>query len=271
MSSPAKVRGLTVRHIHDMKGKDKIVVVTAYDVLFAKLVDDAGVDVILVGDSAGNVVAGYDSTLPMTLDQMIYHGSAVRRGAQRACIVVDMPFLTYQTDVAHAVANCGRVMQETGAAAVKMEGGSPRIAEHIAAVIDTGIPVMGHIGFTPQSINAFGGNRVQGKDDANAQRIIDEAKRLEQAGVFSIVIELIPADLARRVTEAVSVPTIGIGAGAHCDGQVLVLPDLLGINDAFTPKFLKRYATLADTVRDAVKTYGSEVRTGVYPDVEHSF
>jgi 3-methyl-2-oxobutanoate hydroxymethyltransferase len=271
MSSPVKVRGLTVRDIYGMKGKDKVVVVTAYDVLFAKLVDEAGVDVILVGDSAGNVVAGYDSTLPVTLDQMIYHGAAVRRGAQRACVVVDMPFLTYQTDAAHAIENCGRVLQATGAAAVKMEGGSPRIAEIIAAVIDSGIPVMGHLGFTPQSVNVLGGNRVQGRDDISAQRIINEAKRLEEAGVFSIVLELVPADVARRVTEAVSVPTIGIGAGPGCDGQVLVLPDLLGLNDAFQPKFLKRYANLAETVRSAVKTYGDEVRGGVYPDEQHSF
>jgi len=271
MSTPATIRGLTVRDIRARKGGDKIVSVTAYDVLFGRLVDEAGVDLIIVGDSAGNVVAGHDTTVPMTLDQMIYHGAAVRRGAQRALVVVDMPFRTYQQSSAVAIDNCGRVLQETLAPAVKVEGGSPRMAAIIADVVDSGVPVMGHIGFTPQSINVLGGNRVQGRDDRDAQRLIDEAKRLEQAGIFSLVLELMPADLAQRVTEAVRIPTIGIGAGPHCDGQVLVLPDLLGLNDRFTPKFLKQYAQLADTVRDAVTHYGSDVRGGVYPDTDHSF
>jgi len=202
---------------------------------------------------------------------MIYHGAAVRRGVSRAMVVVDMPFMTYQVDTPRALENCGRVMQHTGAQAVKLEGGSARMADTIATVIDVGIPVMGHIGFTPQSVNALGGYRVQGRGDDAAARLLDDAKRLEHAGVFAIVLELVPAEVARHVTESVSVPTIGIGAGAGCDGQVLVLPDLLGLNDGFTPKFLKRYATLADTVRGAVRQFGDEVRTGVYPDDEHSF
>jgi 3-methyl-2-oxobutanoate hydroxymethyltransferase len=181
-----------------------------------------------------------------------------------------MPFRTYQQSSAVAIDNCARVLQETGAPATKMEGGSPRIAGIIADVVDSGIPVMGHLGFTPQSVNVLG-TRVQGRDDAGAQKLLDDAKRLEQSGVFAIVLELMPAELARRVTDAVGVPTIGIGAGAACDGQVLVLPDLLGINDQFAPKFLKRYATLADTVRDAVRAYGDDVRGGAYPDAEHSF
>lgn len=271
MSSTSTVRGLTVRDIRARKGGEKIVSVTAYDVLFARLVDQAGVDLIIVGDSAGNVVAGHDTTLPMTLDQMIYHGAAVRRGTQRALVVVDMPFRTYQQSSAVAIDNCARVLQDTLAPAVKVEGGSPRMAGIIADVVDSGIPVMGHIGFTPQSVNALGGNRVQGRDEVGARRVLDEAKRLEQAGIFSLVLELVPAELARQVTEALSIPTIGIGAGAGCDGQVLVLPDLLGLNDAFTPKFLKRYASLAETVRGAVKQYGDDVRAGVYPDAEHSF
>jgi 3-methyl-2-oxobutanoate hydroxymethyltransferase len=271
MSVAPKVRPVTVHEILAKKGKEPIVSVTAYDALFGRLVDEAGVDIVLVGDSLGNVVAGFDTTLPVTLEQMIYHGAAVRRGVTRAMVVVDMPFMTYQVDVPRALENCGKVMQQTGAQAVKLEGGTERMAETIKTVVETGIPVMGHLGFTPQSVNALGGYRVQGRGDAAEQRLMDEAKRLEQAGVFSIVLELIPAGLARRVSESVSIPTIGIGAGGGCDGQVLVLPDLLGLNDTFTPKFLKRYATLAETVRTAVRQYGDEVRSGAYPDAEHSF
>jgi 3-methyl-2-oxobutanoate hydroxymethyltransferase len=264
-------RPITTHDILAKKGVEQIVSVTAYDALFGRLVDEAGVDLILVGDSLGNVFAGYDSTLPVTLDQMIYHAAAVRRGVSRALLTVDMPFLTYQIDVPRALENSGRVLQQTGAQAVKVEGGTSRIAEVILAMVETGIPVMGHLGFTPQSVNTLGGYRVQGRDAAAAQRLVDDAKRIEQAGVFCIVLELIPSGLAEQITKAVSVPTIGIGAGVGCDGQILVLPDLLGLNDNFAPKFLKRYATLADTVRTAVQTYGEEVRKGVYPDPEHSF
>jgi 3-methyl-2-oxobutanoate hydroxymethyltransferase len=244
---------------------------TAYDALFARLVDEAGVDAILVGDSLGNVVAGYDTTVPVTLDQMIYHGAAVRRGAARAMVIVDMPFLTYQVTTERAVLNCGRVMQETRCDAVKLEGGAPEIADTVRALGRAGIPVMGHLGFTPQSVHVLGGFRVQGRDEAGAARLVDEARRLEDAGAFALVLELVPAAVAARVREAVAIPTIGIGAGAECDGQVLVLHDLLGLTDGFSPKFLKRFATLAGEVRGAVARYGDDVRGGRYPGPEHAF
>jgi 3-methyl-2-oxobutanoate hydroxymethyltransferase len=250
---------------------ERLVMVAAYDALFARLADDAGVDSILVGDSLGNVVLGHDSTIPVTLDQMIHHGAAARRGTRRALLVVDMPFLSYQVTTERALLNCGRVMQETQCEAVKIEGGSAETATTVAALVRAGIPVMGHLGFTPQSLNVIGGFRVQGRGDVAANVLVDDARRLEDAGAFSIVLELVPAELAARVTDAVRVPTIGIGAGASCDGQVLVLADLLGLSDSFTPKFLKRYATLGDTTRDAVRRFAADVRGGAYPDAEHSF
>jgi len=252
------------------KGK-KIVVVTAYDALFGRLVDEAGVDAILVGDSVATAVFGHQSTLPVTLDQMIYHAAAVRRGVKRSLIVIDMPFLTYQASIELAILNCGRALQETGAAAVKVEGGGPEMLDTVRALIRTGIPVMGHIGFTPQSVKTIGGARVQGRQPADAQRLIDEAKGLEAAGAFAVVLELVPATVSARITEALEIPTIGIGAGPDCDGQVLVLPDLLGLNDTFAPKFLKRYAELAQDVRSAVGKFAEEVRGGDYPGAEHSF
>jgi 3-methyl-2-oxobutanoate hydroxymethyltransferase len=270
LSSAPPSRAVTVRDIRDRKGKDPIVVVTAYDVLFGRLVDQAGVDIVLVGDSAGNVIAGFESTLPVTLDQMIYHGAAVRRGVSRALVTVDMPFLTYQIDTDVAIANAGRLLVETGAQAVKMEGGTERIAATIARLVEIGIPVMGHLGFTPQSVHAIG-IRVQGREADEEERILAEARRLDEAGVFAMVLELMPAKLAERITASVSAPTIGIGAGPHCDGQVLVLPDMLGLNEGFSPRFLKRYANLAETVRDAVRTYGDDVRERRYPSAEHSF
>jgi 3-methyl-2-oxobutanoate hydroxymethyltransferase len=272
VSAHAERRPVTVRDFMQKATRgEKLVVVTAYDALFARLVDAAGVDAILVGDSLGNVVAGLDSTLGVTLDQMIYHATIVRRGAPQALVVVDMPFLTYQVSVEDAVRNCGRVVQQTGAQAVKMEGGDDNIAAAVSAVVALGVPVMGHLGFTPQSVHALGGFRVQGRDAAAAGRLLDDARRLEDAGAFSVVLELVPAELAARISEAVAIPTIGIGAGASCDGQVLVLPDLLGLNEGFSPKFLKRYASLADDVRDAVRRFGDEVRAGSYPDADHSF
>jgi 3-methyl-2-oxobutanoate hydroxymethyltransferase len=265
-------RRVTVRDFvaHKAKG-EKLVVVTAYDALFGRLVDEAGVDAVLVGDSVGNVVAGLETTLPVTLDQMIYHATAVRRGVTRALLIVDMPFLTYQVSEERALLNCGRVMQETGAHAVKLEGAGEQILRAVRCVVEAGVPVMGHLGFTPQSVHALGGFRVQGRDADAAQRLVDDARRLEDAGVFSLVLELVPAAVAERVSSAVQVPTIGIGAGVGCDGQVLVLPDLLGLNDAFSPKYLKRYASLGDDVRRAVRAFGDEVRGGVYPDADHSF
>ncbi len=248
----------------------RLVVVTAYDALFGRLVDEAGVDAVLVGDSLNQVIAGRPSTLSATLDQMIYHGAMTRRGVRRALLVVDMPFLTYQVSVEEAIRNCGRVMQETGAQAVKLEGGAP-LANTVRAVVDAGIPVMGHVGLTPQSVHALGGYRVQGRDAEGAARLAADVRALEGAGVFSIVLELVPAALAASLSGSLDVPTIGIGAGAGCDGQVLVLPDLLGLNEGFAPKFLKRYAELAGEVRRAVGAYADEVRRGAYPDDAHSF
>ncbi|MFI5206851.1 MAG: 3-methyl-2-oxobutanoate hydroxymethyltransferase [Gemmatimonadales bacterium] len=248
----------------------KIVAVTAYDALFGRLVDEAGVDIVLVGDSLNQVIAGQPSTLSATLDQMIYHGRMVRRGVARALLVVDMPFLSYQVSVEDALRNCGRVMKETGAQAVKIEGGAA-MTPTVRALVDIGIPVMGHIGLTPQSVHALGGYRVQGKSDEAAKRLEADAAALEEAGCFAVVLELVPAALAARISKSLTVPTIGIGAGIDCDGQVLVLPDLLGLNDHFAPKFLKRYAQLADEVRRAVGAFAGEVRQGKYPDADHSF
>jgi 3-methyl-2-oxobutanoate hydroxymethyltransferase len=248
----------------------RIVALTAYDALFGRLVDESGVDVILVGDSVNQVIAGEPSTLSATVDQMIYHAKAVRRGVRRALLVVDMPFLSYQVSTEEALRNCGRVMKETGAHAVKLEGGQP-VAATVRALVDAGIPVMGHLGLTPQSVHALGGYKVQGKTDEAAARLERDAKALEDAGCFAIVLELVPAALAQRVSKQLSIPTIGIGAGAACDGQVLVLPDLLGLNDTFKPKFLKKYADLAGEVRRAVGSFAAEVREGKYPDDGHSF
>lgn len=267
----AATKPVTIRDIRSRKGGEKIVMVAAYDALFARISDEAGVDVLLVGDSLGGIVAGFDSTLSVTLEQMIYHGAAARRGCKRALLVVDMPFLTYQVSAEDAMRNCGLVMQKTGAQAVKLEGGTPAIAESVRRVVEMGVPVMGHLGFTPQSVHAMGGARVQGREEPDAARLVEDARRLEEAGVFSIVLELMPAAVARRITEAVRVPTIGIGAGAGCDGQVLVLADLLGLNDGFQPRFLKHYATLGQTARDAVRAFGADVRAGTYPDDQHSF
>lgn len=248
----------------------KIVAVTAYDALFGRLVDESGVDCVLVGDSVNQVIAGEPSTLSASVDQMIYHARAVRRGVRRALLVVDMPFLSYQVTREDALRNCGRVMKETYAQAVKVEGGRS-VADTVRALVDIGIPVMGHVGLTPQSVHALGGYRVQGRGDEAAKRLEADAKALEDAGAFAIVLELVPAELAHRLTASLAVPTIGIGAGIGCDGQVLVLPDLLGLNDRFAPKFLRRYADLAGEVRRAVGTFADDVRTGRYPGPEHSF
>jgi 3-methyl-2-oxobutanoate hydroxymethyltransferase len=248
---------------------ERIVALTCYDALFARLLDAAGVDVLLVGDSVNQVLAGAETTLSATLEQMIYHTMIVRRGAARAMVVCDLPFLSYQISPHEAIRNAGRVMQQTGCQAVKLEGGSP-MAPTVRALVDVGIPVMGHLGLTPQSVHALGGYRVQGRDDRAAERLQTDAKALEDAGAFAIVLELIPAPLASRITKGLTIPTIGIGAGPACDGQVLVLPDMLGLNDQFDAKFLKRYADLAVDVRDAVKLYAAEVREGRYPGPEHS-
>jgi len=249
---------------------ERIVALTCYDALFARLLDAAGVDVLLVGDSVNQVLAGADTTLSATLEQMIYHTTIVRRGAERAMVVCDLPFLTYQVSRPDAIANAGRVLQETGCHAVKLEGGTP-VADTVRALVDVGIPVMGHLGLTPQSVHALGGYRVQGRDEQTAQRLKTHAKALEDAGAFAIVLELLPAPLASQITKSLTIPTIGIGAGPACDGQVLVLPDMLGLNERFTAKFVKRYAALATDVEEAVRRYAAEVREGRYPGPEHSF
>ncbi|MBV9772861.1 MAG: 3-methyl-2-oxobutanoate hydroxymethyltransferase [Gemmatimonadetes bacterium] len=268
----AGTRSLTTTSLREMKRREeKIAAITAYDYLFARLVDEAGADVVLVGDSLAQVVLGYDSTLPVTLDDMIHHACAVRRGIKRALLVVDLPFLTYQVSREEAIRNAGRVLKETGAAAVKLEGGSDEMAETVRALVRVGIPVMGHLGFTPQSVNTMGGSRVQGREQGGGERLLAEAKALEEAGAFSVVLELVPGPVAESVTAALEIPTIGIGAGVGCDGQVLVLHDMLGLNDGFRPRFLRRYAEMAATTREAVGEYVRTVRAGEYPAPEHTF
>jgi 3-methyl-2-oxobutanoate hydroxymethyltransferase len=262
---------LTVHDIVARKAQGRrVVVLTCYDALFARLLDQSGVDVLLVGDSVNQVLAGAETTLSATLEQMIYHTRSVRRGAERALVVCDMPFLTYQVSREEAIRNCGRVLAETGCHGVKVEGGRP-VVDTVRALVDAGIPVMGHLGLTPQSVHALGGYRVQGRDPGAAERLVQDAKALEDAGAFSVVLELIPAPLASQITKAISIPTIGIGAGPACDGQVLVLHDLLGLNERFEAKFVKRYAAMADDVREAVKLFVAEVLEGRYPGPEHSF
>jgi 3-methyl-2-oxobutanoate hydroxymethyltransferase len=246
------------------------VMLTCYDAMFARLLEEAGVDVLLVGDSLNQVIAGHETTLSTTLDQMIYHAAAVRRVSRRALVFVDLPFLTYQVTIPEAIRNAGRVLQETGAHGVKLEGGSHMI-ETVAALVERGIPVIGHLGLTPQSVHALGGYRVQGRDAAAADRLLEAARGLESAGACAIVLELIPAALAGRVSQALTIPTVGIGAGPQCDGQVLVLHDMLGLNEQFAPKFLKHYGKLGETVREAVRAYATDVREGKYPGKEHSF
>jgi 3-methyl-2-oxobutanoate hydroxymethyltransferase len=244
--------------------------VTAYDYTMARLVDEAGVDVVLVGDSLGMVVQGLDTTLPVTLDEMCYHGRAVARGLTRAHLVGDLPFMSYQVSPAQAVESAGKLMKEGAYQAVKIEGGE-EIVPHVAHIVRAGVPVMGHVGLLPQSVHALGGFKVQGRGDDAAEKVIRDAVAIEQAGAYAIVLEAIPPDLAARVTEAVRVPTIGIGAGASCDGQVLVCTDLLGMMRGHTPKFAKRYAELGDAVVDAVKRYVHEVQVGEFPAPEHAY
>lgn len=263
-------RPRTVRELTAMKAAGRrIVMLTCYDALFARLLDATPVDVLLVGDSVNQGPAGRDSTLSATLDQMIYHGASVRRGTS-ALVFVDLPFLTYQVSVEEAIRNAGRVMQETGANGVKLEGGQPMVPT-VQALVERGIPVMGHLGLTPQSVHTLGGYRVQGRDEPAAERLLADALALEAAGACAVVLELTPVALSRRVTAALQVPTIGIGAGVACDGQVLVLHDMLGMDLSFSPKFLKRYADLSTSVRSAATAYADDVRAGRYPDDAHSF
>ncbi len=249
---------------------EKLAMLTAYDYSTAKLEDEAGINGILVGDSLGNVVLGYEDTISVTMEDMIHHGAAVARGAKDALVVIDMPFMSYQTSVYDALVNAGRLMKEGRANAVKLEGGV-EVCPQIKAITDVGIPVMAHIGLTPQSINAFGGFKVQGKSEAAAQKLIEDAKAVEEAGAFAVVLECVPAKLAAIVTEKIGIPTIGIGAGAGCDGQILVYQDMLGMFSDFTPKFVKRYAEAGQVMRGAFAEYIKEVQEGQYPKEEHTF
>jgi 3-methyl-2-oxobutanoate hydroxymethyltransferase len=252
------------------RAAERIVMLTCYDALFAGLLDAAGVDILLVGDSLNQLLAGRRSTLSATLDQMIYHAASVRRGTDRVPVVIDLPFLSYQVSIEEAIRNGGRAMAETDCDGVKLEGGRV-MAPVVRALVDRGIPVIGHLGLTPQSVHALGGYRVQGRTAAAADALLDDARALEDAGASAIVLELVPSGLAAGITQALSIPTIGIGAGASCDGQVLVLHDLLGLNEGFTPKFLRRYAELGQATRDAVSRFAADVRDGRFPDDAHSF
>ena len=264
-------RKVTTRRLVEMKQRsEKIACLTAYDYSMARLVDGAGVDLILVGDSASNVMAGNDTTLPMTLDQMIYHAQCVVKGVDRALVVCDMPFGSYQGNSKEALANAIRIMKESHSEAVKLEGGS-EIAESVERILSAGIPVCGHLGLTPQSINKFGSYNVRAREEAEAQKLIDDAKLLESLGCFAIVLEKIPADLAARVTSELVIPTIGIGAGGGCDGQILVMQDMLGINKGFSPRFLRRYADLSTVINDAVAHYVDDVKTSDFPNASEQY
>ena len=265
------LRKVTTHRLAEMKQRgEKISMLTAYDYSMAKLIDEAGMDVILVGDSASNVMAGNITTLPMTLDQMIYHGKSVMRAVKRALVVVDMPFGSYQGNSKEAVASAIRIMKETGADCVKMEGGA-EIQESIIRILSAGIPVMGHLGLTPQSINKFGTYTVRAKEEAEAQKLVEDAHLLEEIGCFSIVLEKIPAKLVGEVARELSIPIIGIGAGGQVDGQVLVMHDMLGINKGFSPRFLRRYADLSNIITDSVKNYIKDVKTCDFPNESEQY
>lgn len=264
---PDRVR---VPHLLAMKrAGGKITVLTAYDATMARILDRAGVDVLLVGDSLGTVILGYETTLPVTLDAMIHHARAVSHGAQRALVVADLPFLSYQASIPEAVRNAGRLVQEGGAAAVKLEGGVA-IADTVQRLVDVGIPVMGHVGLTPQSVHMLGGFRPVGRTKPEAETVMEDARALEQAGAFAVVIESVPAHVAKTITGELRIPTIGIGAGPHCDGQVLVSYDAFGLFDTFVPKFVKRYAQLSDVMTAAAQQYIADVQSGRFPGPEHT-
>ncbi|OGR00117.1 MAG: 3-methyl-2-oxobutanoate hydroxymethyltransferase [Deltaproteobacteria bacterium RIFOXYD12_FULL_55_16] len=262
---------LTVRDIINLKGAgEKIVMLTAYDASFARFLDKSGIEIVLVGDSLGMVALGYESTVPVTMAEMLHHSRAVKHGVERALLVGDMPFLSYQVEAREAISNGGRFLKEAGCDAVKLEGGL-EICATVAAMVRAGIPVMGHIGLTPQTAGALGGYKVQGRDAESARRLLAEAKGLAEAGAFALVLECIPDKLAAAITASIAIPTIGIGAGAQCDGQVLVSHDLLGMFEKFVPGFVKRYADLAPQIAGAIAVFRDEVKGGVYPDAEHSF
>lgn len=266
-----KARKVTTQRLIEMKKRgEKIAMLTAYDYSMAKLIDEAGMDVILVGDSASNVMAGNVTTLPMTLDQMIYHATSVVKGTDRALVVCDLPFGTYQGNSKEALTSAIRIMKESGAEAVKIEGGS-EIRESIERILCAGIPVMGHLGLTPQSINKFGTYAVRAREAAEAEKLIEDAKMLAEIGCFALVLEKIPAELATRVAREIPIPVIGIGAGGGCDGQVLVMHDMLGINKGFSPKFLRRYADLGEAINNAVSHYIDDVKTGDFPNANEQY
>ena len=266
-----KKNKVTIIDIQKMKSEGKkITALTAYDYPFARLLDEAGIDIILVGDSLGMTVLGYENTLPVTLEDMIYHTKAVKRGVKWAFLAADMPFMSYQVSIDDALKNAGRLIKEGGAEAVKLEGGIA-MQEIVSAIAEVGIPVMGHIGLTPQSIHKFGGYKVQGRKSIEAREIIEDAKALEDAGVFSIVLEGMPLELAKEITQKVKIPTIGIGAGQFCDGQVMVIHDLLGLAGEFKPKFVKRYAEGGEIIKNAVKEYIKDVADGNFPTDDHSY
>jgi 3-methyl-2-oxobutanoate hydroxymethyltransferase len=271
MSTQNKITRKTILDIKKMKlDGEKITVLTAYDYGMASILDECNIDMILVGDSLGNVVLGYDTTLPVTMEDMLHHTKAVTRAAHNALIVADMPFLSYQVSPESALANAGRFLKEADAQAVKLEGGQEH-AETVHKLTCAGIPVMAHLGLTPQSIHQLGGYKVQGKKEDSAEKMIQDAIILEEAGAFALVLECVPEKLAAEITSSLSIPTIGIGAGVNCDGQVLVVNDMLGMNERMIPKFVKKYATLNLEIKKAVKTYITEVKHGAFPDSEHSF
>ncbi len=262
---------ITVTQLKEMKNKsNKITALTAYDVQTARVLDSTGIEVILVGDSLGMVVMGYENTLPVTMEEMLHHARAVTRGVNRSLVVADMPFMSYQTGVNDAMINAARFMKEAGVQGVKLEGGRS-ILPQIRALVDAGIPVMGHLGLTPQSVHQLGGFKVQGKEDIQAERILTEALELEKAGIFALVLECIPVTLAREITRKLKIPTIGIGAGSDCDGQILVIQDLLGMDTDFKPKFVRRYANLQQVITEAVQKYIVDVKNMQFPNVDESF
>lgn len=262
---------VTTLRLQEMKSAGrKIVCLTAYDALIANIFDDCGIDVILVGDSLGNIVQGHDTTIPVTLEDTIYHTKAVVNGAKRALVVADMPFMSYQVSANEAFRNAGRILKETGCAAVKLEGGK-NVTEAISRMTEAGIPVMGHLGLMPQSIHKFGSYRARGTDPEEAEKIYQDALLLEQAGCFAIVLEKIPAELAKKITQALKIPTIGIGAGPYCDGQILVYTDMLGLTIDFSPRFVRRYANLLHTIKEAVQNYSNDVRNSNFPNLNESY
>lgn len=271
MSKYAQKGSITISQILAAKGeKRRLAAITCYDSAFARLIDQTPVDIVLVGDSLGNVMLGHDNTIPVTVDDMVHHTAAVARILTRPFLCADMPFLSYNVSVEQALTNAGRLVQAGGAQGVKVEGGRS-VVPQVKALVDAGIPVMGHLGLTPQSVHQMGGYRVQGRGPDAQKALLDDAKALEAAGAFALVLEMVPLDLAAKVTAELRIPTIGIGAGPKCDGQIIVLHDILGFDEGFNPKFLKKYADLGKAVRDAVTAYDRDVKSGAFPTMEHSF